>query len=58
MAKRRNAGLEDCLKFRNLNARNMGIKEYYPKESKEDTRRKIKLRIEARYRKLEKENEL
>ena len=58
MAKRKNVGFEDCLKFRNLNAKNMGIKEYYPKESKEDTRRKIKLRIEARYRKLEKENEL
>lgn len=58
MAKRRNAGLEDCLKFRSLNAKNMGIKEYYPKESKEATRRKIALHIEARYRKLEKENEL
>lgn len=58
MAKRKNVGFEDCLKFRNLNAKNMGIKDYYPKESKEATRRKIKLRIEARYRKLEKENEL
>lgn len=58
MAKRKNVGLEDCLKFRNLNSKNMGIKEYYPKESKEATRRRIKLRIEARYRKLEKENEL
>lgn len=58
MAKRRNVWLEDCLKFRNLNAKNMGIKDYYPKESKEATRRKIALRIDARYRKLEKENEL
>jgi hypothetical protein len=41
-----------------MNAKNIGIKDYYPKESKEVTRHKIALRIEARYRKLEKENEL
>lgn len=58
MAKRKNAGLEDCLKFRRMNAKNIGVKDYYPKESKEVTRHKIALRIEARYKKLEKENEL
>ena len=58
MTKRINAGLEDCLKFRRMNAKNIGVKDYYPKESKEVTRHKIALRVEARYKKLEKENEL
>lgn len=41
-----------------MNAKNIGVKDYYPKESKEVTRRKIALLVEARYKKLEKENEL
>ena len=41
-----------------MNANKIGVKDYYPKESKEVTRHKIALRVEARYRRLEKENEL